>query len=115
MAVEKEELLSKLKEWGVDFETERPKNFDIFQDKKGRLQSKMCIRDRATVQFNYHIAVDRMFYSVPYQYIKNKVDVRITDTTVEIFYNHNRIASHRRLYGDVYKRQHMHRIRMLEI
>ena len=33
MAVEKEELLSKLKEWGVDFETERPKNFDIFQDK----------------------------------------------------------------------------------
>ena len=46
---------------------------------------------QATVQFNYHIAVDRMFYSVPYQYIKNKVDVRITDTTVEIFYNHNRI------------------------
>ena len=38
---------------------------------------------QATVQFNYHIAVDRMFYSVPYQYIKNKVDVRITDTTVE--------------------------------
>ena len=30
MAVEKEELLSKLKEWGVDFETERPKNFLIF-------------------------------------------------------------------------------------
>ena len=28
-----------------------------------------------------------------------KVDVRITDTTVEIFYYHNRIASHRRLYG----------------
>ena len=34
---------------------------------------------QATVQFNYHIAVDRIFYSVPYQYIKNKVDVRITD------------------------------------
>ena len=54
---------------------------------------------QATVQFNYHIAVDKMYYSVPYQYIKNKVDVRITDTTVEIFYNHNRIASHRRLHG----------------
>ena len=46
---------------------------------------------QSTVQFNYHIAVDKMYYSVPYQYIKNKVDVRITDTTVEIFYNHNRI------------------------
>ena len=51
------------------------------------------------MQFNYHIVVEKMFYSVPYQYIKNKVDVRITDTTIEIFYNHKRIASHRRLYG----------------
>jgi len=53
----------------------------------------------ATVQFNYHIAVDKMFYSVPYQYIKNKVDVRVTESTIEVFYEHNRIASHRRLYG----------------
>lgn len=40
-----------------------------------------------------------MYYSVPYQYIKNKVDVRITETTIEIFINHNRIASHKRIYG----------------
>lgn len=40
-----------------------------------------------------------MYYSVPYQYIKDKVDVRITETTIEIFYHHNRIASHHRLYG----------------
>ena len=53
----------------------------------------------ATVQFNYHIAVDKMYYSVPYQYIRNKVDVRITETTIEIFIKHNRIASHRHLYG----------------
>ena len=53
----------------------------------------------ATVQFNYHVAVDKMYYSVPYQYIKDKVDVRITDTTIEIFKDHSRIASHRRLYG----------------
>ena len=53
----------------------------------------------ATVQFNYHISVDGMLYSVPYEYIKKKVDVKITDTTIEIFYNHNRIASHRRLKG----------------
>ena len=54
---------------------------------------------QATVQFNYHIAVDKMYYSVPYQYIKDKVDVRITETTIEIFYHYNRIASHRRLHG----------------
>ena len=40
-----------------------------------------------------------MYYSVPYQYIKTKVDVRLTETTVEIDYKHSRIASHRRLYG----------------
>ena len=39
-----------------------------------------------------------MLYSVPYEYIKRKVDVRVTDTIIEIFYNHNRITSHRRLY-----------------
>lgn len=53
----------------------------------------------ATVQFNYHISVGGMLYSVPYEFIKRKVDVRVTDTVIEIFYNHSRIASHRRLYG----------------
>ena len=36
----------------------------------------------ATVQFNYHISVDGMLYSVPYEYIKKKVDVKVTDTTM---------------------------------
>ena len=53
----------------------------------------------ATVQINYHISVDKMYYSVPYEYIKYKVDVRITANMVEIFYQNTRIASHRRLYG----------------
>ncbi len=39
-----------------------------------------------------------MLYSVPYEYIKRKIDVRVTDTTIEIFCNHNQIASHHRLY-----------------
>ncbi len=53
----------------------------------------------ATVQYNYHISVDGMLYSVPYEYIKHKVDVRVTGTTIEIYYNQSRIASHRRLHG----------------
>jgi len=52
-----------------------------------------------TVQFNYHVAVDKMYYSVPFNYIRNKVDVRVTEATVEIFLHQNRIASHMRLYG----------------
>jgi len=53
----------------------------------------------ATVQYNYHISIDRQNYSCPYEYIKQKVDVRLTNNTVEIFYDCNRIASHFRLYG----------------
>ena len=60
---------------------------------------ELCDWKTATVQFNYHITVDGMQYSVPYEYIKKKVDVKVTETTIEIFYNHNRIASHRRLKG----------------
>ncbi len=53
----------------------------------------------ATVQFNYHISVDNMHYSVPYEYLSRKVDVRLTASTVEVFFGQVRIASHRRLYG----------------
>ncbi|WP_330577771.1 Mu transposase domain-containing protein [Alkaliphilus serpentinus] len=55
----------------------------------------------ATVQFNYHISVEKMHYSVPYEYIKHKVDVRLTRNVVEVFFNNHRIASHVRLYGRV--------------
>lgn len=53
----------------------------------------------ATVQLNYHIAVDKMNYSVPYEYIKCKVDLRITRSVIEVFFNNHRICSHPRLYG----------------
>ena len=92
-------------------------NQKLFQKKEGSRQSLFLEEEKpvllplptnrfelsdwktATVQFNYHISVDGMLYSVPYEYIKKKVDVKVTDTTIEIFYNHNRIASHRRLKG----------------
>jgi transposase len=53
----------------------------------------------ATVQLNYHITVDKMHYSVPYEYLKHKVDVRVTSNVIEVFYNNHRICSHRRLFG----------------
>ena len=53
----------------------------------------------ATVQFNYHVTVDGGNYSVPYEYIKQKVNIRLTKRLVEVFYAGNRITSHIRLYG----------------
>lgn len=53
----------------------------------------------ATVQFNYHVSVDNMNYSCPFEYIKQKVNIRLTRTAIEIFFEGNRIASHPRLHG----------------
>ena len=53
----------------------------------------------AIVQFNYHITLEKMHYSVPYEYIKRQVDVRLTRQVVEVFYQNQRICSHPRLHG----------------
>jgi len=53
---------------------------------------------KATVNVDYHIAVDNHFYSVPYQLLKERVDVRLTAATIEVLFKNNRVASHARSY-----------------
>lgn len=48
----------------------------------------------AKVHPDYHVEVDKTFYSVPHQWIGRDVDVRLTYRLVEIFCHHKRIASH---------------------
>jgi len=88
------------------FQKKEGSRLDLFRDEELPLLASLPATSfelaewkQATVQFNYHISIDGMLYSIPYEYIKRKVDVRVTDTTIEIFYNHNRIASHKRLHG----------------
>ena len=50
----------------------------------------------ARVHPDYHIEVDGHYYSVPHALVGKKLDVRWTLTTVEIFYENIRIASHLR-------------------
>jgi hypothetical protein len=47
----------------------------------------------------FHVSVDSQNYSVPFDYIKRKVDVRLTKNTVEVLCDNDRICSHKRLYG----------------
>ena len=71
---------------------------------------EMATWKKATVAFNYHIAVDkRYYYSVPYEYIKRVVDVRLTKNVVEVFFEGTRLCSHTRLYGrEQYSTQEEH-------
>jgi transposase len=52
----------------------------------------------ARVNIDYHIEVDHHYYSVPYPLVHEKLDVRFTDTSVEVFSKGRRVASHRRSY-----------------
>ena len=49
---------------------------------------------KARVNIDYHIEADGHFYSVPYQLLKQQLDVRLTANTVECFHGGQRIASH---------------------
>ena len=48
----------------------------------------------AKVHPDYHVEVDKTFYSVPHRLIGQRVDVRLTHRLVEIFHDHERVASH---------------------
>jgi len=45
---------------------------------------------------DYHIEVDKHYYSVPYQLARTEVDVRLTARTVEVFFKGKRVAAHLR-------------------
>jgi transposase len=53
---------------------------------------------KARVNIDYHIEVDHHYYSVPYQLIKEQVDVRLTSSTIEILFKNRRVASYARSY-----------------
>lgn len=50
------------------------------------------------VGIDYHVEVDKHYYSVPYQHVGERVDVRFTASVVEIFLRGQRVASHLRSY-----------------
>ena len=53
---------------------------------------------KVRVNIDYHVEVDRHYYSVPYQLQGEEVEARFTPTTVEIFYHDHRVASHIRSF-----------------
>ncbi|MFH1313099.1 MAG: IS21 family transposase, partial [Candidatus Eisenbacteria bacterium] len=67
-----------------------PYQFAIW--KKATVVQTLCWK----VSIDYHIEFDKHYYSVPHRLIGEKVFVRATERTVEIFHKHRRVASHPR-------------------
>jgi transposase len=51
---------------------------------------------RAKVSIDYHLEVDHHYYSVPYQLVGQRADVRISAAVIEVFVDGRRVASHPR-------------------
>jgi len=51
---------------------------------------------KATVNIDYHIELEKHYYSVPYVLVHEIVHARYTSQTVEIFHENKRVASHAR-------------------
>ncbi len=51
---------------------------------------------QAKVNLDYHIEVERHYYSVPYIYVRKSVMVKLTESMVEILHQNQRIACHKR-------------------
>jgi len=53
---------------------------------------------KARVGFNYHVEVEEHSYSVPFQLLHQRLDIRLTATTMEAFHKGERVAAHARSY-----------------
>ncbi len=63
---------------------------------------------RPKVHIDYHVEVDRHLFSVPYQYIGEVLNVKVTPQLVEIFRNGRPVASHRKSQARyTTKKEHM--------
>ena len=51
---------------------------------------------KARANIDYHVDVDRHYYSVPYTLARQPVEVRLTSTAVEIFHAGRRVTAHAR-------------------
>lgn len=52
----------------------------------------------ARVNIDYHVEFEGHWYSVPYKWVRQRVELRVTTNTVEIFAANHRIASHIRSF-----------------
>ena len=53
-------------------------------------------RKRCRVNLDYHVEIDKHFYSVPFRLLREEVEARVTVKTVEIFHRGKLLATHLR-------------------
>lgn len=63
-----------------------PTSYEVRQYRRAKVQKMGYI----------FLSEDKHYYSVPYRFIGKHVEVRYTNSSVEVFYNHDRLCTHKR-------------------
>ena len=59
---------------------------------------QIALWKKARVNLDYHVELDKHYYSVPFTLVHKPVEMRYTEKIVEVFYQATRVASHLRSY-----------------
>lgn len=59
---------------------------------------ELALWEKAKVNIDYHVVVDKHYYSAPHSLIHQELDVRLTEATVELFHKAKRVAAHVRSF-----------------
>jgi len=100
----KEAVANALQEFNTaPFQKRQYSRVQVFEEEKVYLRSLPKIPyEIATWEYsrkiypNSHVCVDKNYYSVPFAYAGQYADVKLTDSMVEIYNNHQRISTHPR-------------------
>jgi transposase len=85
------------------FQKRAGNRFEALIEERAALQSlplkafEYGVWRRAKVHIDYHVSVDKCFYSVPYTFVRQSVDVRVSQSMVSVFSEGKLIASHVKL------------------
>ena len=60
---------------------------------------EFAVWKKAKVHPDYHVEVERNYYSVPYRLIGQRLDVRLTARMIELFHGGKLVATHERSHG----------------
>ena len=71
---------------------------DVLQENLPTERFEFCEWKQPRVNIDYHVEVDRHYYSVPSTLVGEIVDARFTASTVELLHRGKRVASHIRSY-----------------
>ena len=80
--------------WELFAELDRPVLQPLPAERFEMAQWKFC-----RVHVDYHVDVERNYYSVPYPLLHERLEARFTASVVELYHRGRRVASHPRLSG----------------